>query len=145
MRKVRRFERAVTTWLILAAVSPMAADPVRVRHVRGLLHGFIVPKDSDDKVLASGTVTQMPSGSRVTMITSLHLKGGSLYEETSVLSQRRTFQLLSYKQVQKGPAFKVSETTLSFETSTGRVTVLYADRDGKEKAVSDHLFLPPDL
>ncbi len=82
------------------------------------------------------------------MITSLHLKGGSLYgrfKETSVLSQRRTFQLLSYKQVQKGPAFKVSETTLSFETSTGRVTVLYADRDGKEKAVSDHLFLPPDL
>jgi hypothetical protein len=145
MRKVRRFERAVTTCLILAVVFPMAADPVRVRHVRGFLHGFIVLKDSDDNVLASGTVTQTPLGNRVTMITSLHFKDGSLYEETSVLSQGRTFQLLSYKQVQKGPAFKVPETTLSFETSTGNVTVLYADRDGKKKAVSDHLSLPPDL
>ena len=122
----------------------MAADPVRVRHVRGFVHGFIVLKDSDDNVLASGTVTQTPSANRVTTLTSLHFKDGSLYEETSVLSQRRTFQLLSYKQVQKGPAFKVSET-LSFDTSTGNVTVLYADKDGKEKAMSDHLSLPPDL
>jgi hypothetical protein len=144
MHKVRPFEPALTACILLATVFPMAAEPVHVRHVRGFLHGFVVLKDSDDNVLASGTVTQTPSGNRVTTITSLHFHDGSLYEETSVLSQKRTFQLLSYKQVEKGPAFKIPET-LSFETSTGNVRVMYADKDGKEQVVSDHLSLPPDL
>ena len=108
------------------------AEPVPVRHVQGYLHGFVVLKDLDDKVLASGDVTQTPGANRVTTILSLHFKDGSLYQETSVFSQRRVFQLLTYKQVQKGPSFKTQQT-LNVDTSTGKVNIQYTDKDGAVK------------
>jgi hypothetical protein len=44
----------------LSSAFPVNADPVPVRHVQGYIHGFVVLKDLDDKVLASGDVTQTP-------------------------------------------------------------------------------------
>jgi hypothetical protein len=128
----------------LLLVCAGAAQPVPVRHTQGSLHGFLVLKDMDDKVLASGDLTQTPSGNRLTTILSLHFKDGSLYQETSVYSQRRTFQLLTYKQVQKGPSFKIPET-ISLDTSTGKVNIQYTDKDGSAKTIDDALKLPPDL
>lgn len=129
---------------ILLFAFPVNADLVTVRHVQGFIHGFVVLKDLDDRILASGEVTQLPAGNHVTTIFSLHFKDGSFYEETSVFSQRRTFQLLSYKQVQKGPAFKTRET-LSVDTATGNVRIEYTDADGKVKIIADRLSLPADL
>ena len=105
---------------------------------------FIVLKDLDDKILANGDVTQTPAGGRVTLVLTLHFKDGSLHQETTVFSQRRTFQLISYKQVQKGPTFK-TPTTLSFETSTGKVHVQYTEKDGQVKTIDDQVSLPADL
>jgi len=120
------------------------ADPMPVRHIQGYIHGFLVLKDTDDKVLASGDLIQLPAGNRVTATLSLHFADGSLYEETSVFSQSRIYRLLSYKQVMKGPAFKIPET-LSLDASSGNVSIQYTDKDGKEKTVADKLSLPPDL
>ncbi len=120
------------------------ADPVAVRHVQGYLHGFLVLKDTDDKVLASGDLIQIPSGVRVTTTLAFHFRDGSLYEEISMFSQRRTYRLLSYKQVMKGPAFKTPET-LSLDASTGSVNIKYTDKDGTDKTIADKLSLPPDL
>jgi hypothetical protein len=128
----------------LLVVYVASAQPVTVRHVQGSLHGFLVLKDMDDKVLASGDLTQTPSSNRLTTILTLHFKDGSLYQETSVYSQRRAFQLLTYKQVQKGPSFKTPET-LSLDTSTGKVNIQYTDKDGSAKTIDDTLKLPPDL
>ena len=108
------------------------AEPVPVRHVQGYLHGFVVLKDLDDKVLASGDLTQTGGANRVTAVLSLHFKDGSLYQETSVFSQRRVYQLLTYKQVQKGPSFKTQQT-LNLDTSTGKVSLQYTDKDGEVK------------
>ena len=120
------------------------AEPVPVRHVQGYLHGFVVLKDLDDKVLASGDATQTPGANRVTTVLSLHFKDGSLYQETSVFSQHRVFQLLTYKQVQKGPSFKTPQT-LYLDTSTGKVNIEYTDKDGKVKTIDDKLAMPADL
>jgi hypothetical protein len=120
------------------------AEPVPVRHVQGYLHGFLVLKDLDDKVLASGDMTQTLGANRVTAILSLRFKDGSLYQETSVFSQRRVFQLLTYKQIQKGPSFKTQQT-LSLDASTGKVNLQYTDKDGKVKTIDDKLALPADL
>ena len=120
------------------------ADPMPVRHIQGYIHGFLVLKDTDDKVLARGDLIQIPAGNRVTATLSLHFADGSLYEETSVFSQSRIYRLLSYKQVMKGPAFKIPET-LSLDASSGNVSIQYTDKDGKEKTVADKLSLPPDL
>src|SRR5215472_17337478 len=119
----------------LLLVASAVANPVPVRHVQGYVHGFLVLKDLDDKVLASGDLTQLPAGNRVTAILSLHFKDGSLFQETSVFSQKKTFQLLTYKQVMKGPSFKTPET-LSFDAS-GNVTIQYADKNGNDKTITD--------
>jgi hypothetical protein len=137
----------MNNWLKSAALAGILlcaahADPVPVRHVQGYIHGFIVLKDLNDKILASGDVTQNPTGNRVTTIMSLHFKDGSLYQETSVFSQQKVFRLLSYKQIQKGPSFKTPHA-FSFDTS-GKVTIEYADK-GSEKTITDQILLPPDL
>jgi hypothetical protein len=120
------------------------AEPVPVRHVQGYLHGFVVLKDLDDRTQASGDLTQTPAGNRVTTILSLHFKDGSLYQETAVYSQRKIFQLLTYKHIQKGPSFKTQET-ISLDTSTGKVSIEYTDKDGTVKTIADTVSLPPDL
>jgi hypothetical protein len=122
----------------------VSADPVAVRHTQGYIHGFLVLKDTNDKILASGDLIQFPSGSRVTDTLSLHFADGSLYEETSVFSQSHNYRLLTYKQVMKGAAFKTQET-LSLNTSTGAVHILSTEKDGKEKTIDAKLFPPPDL
>ena len=133
---------ALTTFALLA--SAVSGAPLPVRHMHGFTHGFVVLKDSDDKILASGDVTQTPAGNRLTGIMTLRFKDGSLYQATTVFSQRRIFQLLKYKQVRKGPSFKTDET-LSLDTASGNVNIQYIDKDGKTKNISDRLSLPPDL
>jgi len=78
--------------LLCAAIE---ADPMPVRHVQGYIHGFLVLKDTDDKVLASGDLIQLPAGNRGTAALSLHFADGSLYEEISVFSQSRIYRLLA--------------------------------------------------
>src|SRR5580692_2015162 len=50
----------------------LSADPVVVRHTQGYIHGLLVLKDTNDKILASGDLVQIPSGNRVTDTPSLH-------------------------------------------------------------------------
>ncbi len=136
------FRRACIAGSLL--IFPVDADPVLVRHVQGYVHGFLVLKDTDDKILASGGSTQILHGNRVTALLTLNFRDGSLYQETSVFSQQKTYRLLTYKQVMKGPAFKVPQT-LTLDTATGAVHVQYTDKDGKDKTIDDRLSLPPDL
>jgi hypothetical protein len=130
--------------LIALAVFQLAADPVPVRNAEGLVHGFLTLSDLNNHVLATGDLLQSTNGNRVTSELIFHFKNGSLHDETTVFSQRRTFQLLTYHLVQKGPAFKHS-IDLSFNTATGETTVKQLGESGKEKTISDHLKLPNDL
>jgi hypothetical protein len=120
------------------------ADPVAVRHRQGYIHGFLVLKDMNDTILASGDLIQLPSGNRITDSLSLRFADGSLYEEKSVFSQSRTYRLLTYKQAMKGASFKTQET-LWLDASSGAVNIQYTDKDGKQKTVAQKLSLPPDL
>ena len=126
-------------WTALTA----GAEPVLVRHVQGFIHGFLVVKDLNDTLLGSGELTQVASGNRVTATLSLHLKDGSLYQETSVYSQQQVYKLLNYKQVLKGPAFKTPQT-LTIDAN-GSVSVVAMEQDGKEKTINKQIALPRDL
>ena len=44
----------------------LAAEPVAVRYSEGSVHGFLVLRTLDDKLLADGDVTQTVDGDRVT-------------------------------------------------------------------------------
>jgi hypothetical protein len=129
---------------VLLPAQPLMADQVRVRHAEGRIHGFLLLRDMDDKILASGGVTQLANGNRVTTELKFQFKDGSVHEETSVFTQQRTFRLLTHRLVQKGPAFK-RPTDMSLNTSTGQVTIRYTDDDGKEKTITERMKLPADL
>jgi len=60
-----------------------------------------------------------------------HFKDGSIYQETTVFSQRERFRLLSDHLVQRGPSFKQQMET-SIDVSTGDVSVRYTD-DAKKR------------
>jgi hypothetical protein len=128
---------------ILSGVAA-AASPVTVRYKEGSLHGFLVLSTLDGATLAAGDLVQTTRGDQVTTEVAFHFKDGSRQEETTVFSQRGSFRLISYRMVQKGPAFK-NASDLSVQCATGQVTVRYTDKDGKEKVANEHLTLPPDL
>ena len=140
---LRALNLLVRSAFLLSSLT-LIADQVPVRHLEGRIHGFLVLRDLDDKLLASGSLIQLANGNRVTTELSFRFNDGSVHQETTVFSQRRTFQLLTYRLVQKGPAFKRA-MDMSLNASTGQVTIQYTDDDGKKKTITDRLKLPADL
>ena len=123
---------------------PLTGDQVRVRHMEGLMHGFLALRTLDGKRLADGEMTQVPEGDRVTSRLIFRFKDGSLYDDTTVFSQRGAFRVLSDHLVQRGPSFKQPMET-SIDASSGEVTVRYMDQDGGEKVLKERRDLPPDI
>src|SRR6266496_1704852 len=81
----------VAAFAILFQALRLPADNVPVRHQEGLMHGFLVVKTLDGKVLADGQLTQDAQGDKVTAHLIFRFKDNSLYEETTQFSQRGTF------------------------------------------------------
>jgi hypothetical protein len=121
----------------------LTAEQVPVRHMEGVLHGFLVLRTLQGETIANGDLQQVVQGDRVTSRLIFRFKDSSLYEETTVFSQRGSFRLLSDRVIQRGPSFKHLSDT-SIDASTGEVTVRSIE-DGKEKVVSNRLDLPADL
>ena len=123
---------------------PLTAEQVPVRHTEGLMHGFLALRTLDGKRLADGEMTQIAEGDRVTSRLIFRFKDGSVYDDTTVFSQRGAFRLLSDHLVQRGPSFKQPMET-SLDASSGQITVRYKDQDGQEKTVKEQRDLPPDV
>lgn len=124
--------------------SIVMGDAVAVRHVEGLVHGFLVLRAPDGAALASGDLIQNARGDRVTTRLLFRLKDGSLHDETTVFSQRGHFRLLSYHLVQKGAAFP-QPLEMTIDRASGQVTVRYKNDHGEEKSEVEKLELPEDL
>jgi hypothetical protein len=122
----------------------LPGQTVTVRHAEGLVHGFLILRTLDGTPLADGDLIQAARGDRVTNRLVFHFKDGSIHDETTVYSQRQRFRLISYHLVQKGPTFPQT-LDMSIDGASGRVTVRYADEDGKQKIEAERLDLPPDL
>jgi hypothetical protein len=139
--------RRIAILLACAAMlqpNALLADTVPVRHTEGLMHGFLVLRTLEGKAIADGQMTQDAQGDRVTTHLIFRFKDGSLYEDTTIFSQRGTFRLLSDHLIQRGPSFKQPVDTL-IDASTGQVKVRYTEDKGKEKVVAQRLELPPDV
>jgi hypothetical protein len=95
-------------------------------------------------VVASGDVTQVVHGDRITSETIFHFRDGSVDDEITVFAQRRALQLISDHHIQKGPAFPHPMDML-IDARSGQVTVRTTGKDGKEEVKSEHMNLPPDL
>jgi hypothetical protein len=121
----------------------VAAEAVVVRYPEGVAHGFLVLRTLDGKPIADGESTQVAQGDRVTNRMSFKFADGSIYDQTTVFSQNRTFHLVSDHVLQKGPSFERSMET-AIDTASGQVTVRYNEH-GEEKVLIKRLQLPPDV
>jgi hypothetical protein len=131
--------------LLVWALEPTAqADPLSVRSVQGTTRGFLELRSEDGQVVASGDSFQVVRGDRVTSRTIFHFKDGSIDDEATVFTQRRTFQVVSDHHIQKRPSFP-HPMDVYIDVNTGQVTVHSTGKDGKEEIKTEHLDLPPDL
>lgn len=128
----------------LLAQPKALSEQVPVRYTEGLMHGFLALRTLEGKLLASGEMTQAAQGDRVKDELIFHFNDGSIYEDTTIFSQRGSFRLLSDHVVLKGPIFKHPMET-SVDASTGQITVHYTDDKGKTEVLSRRLGLPPDI
>ena len=134
---------ALASLTLMWAGAP-SAEPVVVRHVEGLVHGFLSLRSPDGKLLANGDLIQGARGSTVTSRLVFHFTDGSLSDETAVFSQRGHFSLITDHLVQKGPAFE-APLDMTIDRAAGHVVVRYKNDHGEEKVEDEHLALPADL
>jgi hypothetical protein len=143
MELTHRFFLALATVIVFWGTVP-SADPVVVRHVEGLVHGFLSLRSPEGAMLAYGDLIQDARVGRVTSRLVYHFNDGSLQDETAVFSQRSHFLLISDHLVQKGPAFE-RPLDMMIDRPTGHVVVRYKNEHGEEKIEGEHMDLPPDL
>jgi hypothetical protein len=134
---------ALLASVLLLSPRVLRGEPVTVHHSEGLVHGFLALRNLDGSLLADGDLTQVARGVSVTIRLVFHFKDGSLYDETTVFTQRQRFRFVSDHLTQKGPAFP-QPLDMTIDGASGQVTVRYAD-GGQQRAESEHLDLPADL
>jgi hypothetical protein len=139
--------RIATFFIAIAALLSSAhpwAEPVPARLVEGTSRGFLTLRSVDGALLATGDQAQVARGGVVTIRLTFRFKDGSVDDSTTVFTQRGTLRLLTYHDVQKGPAFP-HPIELTVNARTGQVVVNYTDDHGKPKTETEHMDLPSDL
>jgi hypothetical protein len=126
--------------LIGASGARLHSEPIPVRHPQGSAHGFLVLKTIEGVPIATGDVTQIVHGDRVTSRVIFHFRDGSIDDDTTVFSQNRVFRLITDHHIQRGPSFPKPIDVL-IDAVTG--TVISRSEDGK--ITQNHLDLPSDV
>jgi hypothetical protein len=126
--------------ITVGIAAPLHAEPIPVRYPQGSAHGFLALRTTEGTRIATGDVTQIIRGSRVTSRVIFHFRDGSLDDETTVFSQRGTFRLISDHHIQRGPSFPKPIDVL-IDAATGKVTSHAEDGTIRE----DRLDLPSDV
>jgi hypothetical protein len=121
-----------------------AAEPVRVHHPEGTLHGFLALTTEQGQVLAGGDLIEIVHGDRVTSRLTFHFKDGSLDDETTVYTQRGVFRLISDHHIQRGPYFP-HPLDMTIDVAKGVVVTRSPGKDGKNEVATDRIKMPADL
>ena len=121
----------------------MHAGPVAVRYSEGTTHGFLEIRADDGRVIGHGDLLQVPKDNHIESRLILAFSDGSRFEETTRYTQHQVFRVLSYRLVQRGPAFAEDlDATLE---SSGKWTVrTKSHKDSKPDSSSGTLELPED-
>ena len=143
MKPAHRFCLTAVAGVLMSVATP-SAEPVVVRHVEGLVHGFLSLRSPEGRLLANGDLIQNARGDRVTSRLVFHFKDGSLSDDTAVFTQRGHFSLISDHLVQKGPAFE-QPLEMTIDRANGHVVVRYTNDHGEAKVEDEQMDLPPDL
>jgi hypothetical protein len=123
----------------LFTVSTQAAT-VSVRYIEGTTHGFIALRDEAGRMLAAGQLLQTVHNPTITSRLVFQFKDGSVWDDTTVFSQKNQFRLISDHLIQKGPAFTEPADVL---VDTGKHQVTVHPKGGA--AAMHDLDMPADI
>jgi hypothetical protein len=144
METIRSIYQASLGIVPLLTLGCVHAEPVPVHYTEGVARGFVVMRTPQGEEVATGDLSQVVRGDRVSRRLVFYFKDGSTQDESVVFSQRGTFRLLSDRLIQKGPAFP-HPMDLAIDGVSGRVKVRYAEDDGNEKLANERMALPADI
>jgi hypothetical protein len=120
-----------------------SAEPIPAKNVQGSMHGFLLLRSSDGKVIAVGDMVQSAHGRSVHSRLVFRFQDGSIDDDVTVFTQGRTLRLVSDHHIQKGPSFpKPLDLTIHVPTSEA---IWRETKGGKEETKTEHLDLPDDL
>lgn len=123
----------------------LAAAPVPVRFVEGVTHGFLLLRTVNGALIATGDLLQVSRGGGVESRMVFRFNDGSVFDETVVFTQQRVFTLLSYRLIQRGPAF-TEDSDVLLERASGKYRVrTKVHPGGQEQVLEGALDLPPDV
>jgi hypothetical protein len=121
-----------------------AAEPIAVRFVEGVSHGFLTLRTADAAQIASGDLLQLARRGEIESRMVFRFRDGSVLDETVVFTQQRVFVMKTYRLSQRGPAF-AEDTEITLERASGKYRVkTTAHKDGVETVLDGVLEMPAD-
>ena len=138
----RSFHVAVCLMTTMATALP--AEPITVTHIQRPMHRLMVARSEIGNVIATGDFTQVVHGDEVTMRLTYSFMDGSIDDETTTYRQLRTFRLVRYHHLQKGPFF-TKPIDFTVDAATGIASSRTLDKKGNTQVESKHMNLPDDL
>ncbi|HEY7542320.1 MAG TPA: hypothetical protein VIF11_19415 [Methylomirabilota bacterium] len=142
---IRRFAYVTPLAVALALVRMAAADPVTVRYPEGETHGFLILRSLQGQTLAHGELTALAKGDRMESRLTWRFRDGSFQDEFVIYLQRPVLELLSYKQIQRGPSFP-ADVEVAFTREPSHYEVKQREKGKKDTEEYSGTFeLPPDV
>jgi hypothetical protein len=128
---------------LLGSSCSTQGQALKLRYRAGSEHGFLILRDSVGVIIASGEITQVPYGHRITLRVVFHFSDGSIDDETTVYSQKETIRLISDRHIQNGKSFP-HPSDVMIDVPGQQVSVRDLSKS-TEEAKTEHMDLPPDL
>jgi hypothetical protein len=141
---MERRSSLVAVFLVTTLATALPSESIAVRHIQRPMHRSMVARSEAGNVIATGEFTQGVQGDEVTMRLTYSFVDGSIDDETTTYHQQRTFRLVRYHHLQKGPFF-TKPLDFTVEAATGIVSSRTIDKKGKVQVESRHMDLPDDL
>lgn len=121
----------------------VSAEPIPVLQRQGAMHGFLVLRSGDRKIIAAGDEVNVVEGNQIHSRLVLRFRDGSIEDERAVFRQGKVFELVSDHHVQKGPSFP-QPLDMTVDVPTGKVTWRQV-KDGRSEVKTEDMDLPSDL
>jgi hypothetical protein len=140
-----RFSRVLAAILVVVAGLSVRvlAEPVPATFKQGSLHGFLLLRSQDGKVIAIGDETNVVRGNEIRSELKFRFRDGSIDDDITDYRQGKVFQLIRDHHIQKGPSFpKPLDMTVNVAGGEVKWT---ETKDGKNDTKSQHMDLPNDL
>ena len=134
---------ALVAIAVLASSYSLQGQTLKLRYRAGSEHGFLMLRDPAGAIIASGEITQVPYGHRITLRVVFRFSDGSIDDETTIYSQGKTIRLISDRHIQSGKSFP-DPCDVMIDVPSQQVSVRSLSKVTND-VKTEHMDLPPEL